>query len=200
LNERLQIGFSELELVSYALKMLNSDSGSHFVALGDPNGMNASLKKTLSLFEKSTSHDNNSGSSITNFIVLTSGKLNHELGNLVVNVHLLQDGGAVVGDGDVAVRALKHFVHAFRAERGTEDASDGFAGGDVSFLSIETSQSTLLLLLLEDNEGPSELVESQSHFFNAITILLSLSETLNRFSVGDWRNNAVSRKALTSPS
>ena len=37
---------------------------------------------------------------------------------------------------DVAVGALKHLVHAFGAERRSEDASDGFAGGDVGFLSI----------------------------------------------------------------
>jgi len=72
-------------------------------------------------------------------------------------------------DGDVAVGALEHLVHAFGAEGGAEDPGDGFAGGDVGFLSIQTSESALLLLPLEDYERPSELVESQRHFDGSIS-------------------------------
>lgn len=67
-------------------------------------------------------------------------------------------------DGDVAVGALEHLVHAFRPERGSENTSDGFTGGDVRFLSIETSKPAFRLLLLQDYERPSVLVESQRHF------------------------------------
>lgn len=67
-------------------------------------------------------------------------------------------------DGDVPVGALKHLVHAFGAERGAEDAGDGLSGGDVGLLSIQTSQPSLLLLLLEYDERPPELVERQRHF------------------------------------
>ncbi|GMN49085.1 hypothetical protein TIFTF001_018263 [Ficus carica] len=68
-------------------------------------------------------------------------------------------------DGDVAVGALEHLVHALGAERGAEDASNGFAGGNVGLLSIEASQSGLLVLLFDYNERPPELVERQRHFF-----------------------------------
>lgn len=67
-------------------------------------------------------------------------------------------------DDDVAIGALKHLVHALRTERCSEDTSDGFTGGDVSFLSIETSKPVLRFLLSEDYEWSSELVESQRHF------------------------------------
>lgn len=66
-------------------------------------------------------------------------------------------------DGDLAVGALKHLVHAFGSERGAEDFGDGLAGGNVGLLSIEASQSGLLLLLPQDYEWPAELIESQRH-------------------------------------
>lgn len=72
-------------------------------------------------------------------------------------------------DGDVSVGALEHLVHAFRTKGGAEDPRDGFAGGNVRFLSIQTSESALLLLFLQYYERPSELVESQRHFDRSIS-------------------------------
>ena len=80
-------------------------------------------------------------------------------------------------NGDVAVGALEHFVHAFGAERGAEDASDVLGGGDVGFLSIQPSQPRLLLLLLQDYERPSVFIESQRHYdLTFQTLSLSLWE------------------------
>ena len=67
-------------------------------------------------------------------------------------------------DDDVTVGALKHLIHTLRTEGGTENTSDGFTGGDVSFLSIETAKTVLGFLFSEDNERSSELVESQRHY------------------------------------
>ena len=39
-------------------------------------------------------------------------ELNHELGNLMVDVHHLEDGGSVVGDGNVAVLGHHQLVQA----------------------------------------------------------------------------------------
>jgi len=66
-------------------------------------------------------------------------------------------------DDDVTVRALKHLIHTLRTEGGSKNTSDGFTGGDVSFLSIETTKTVLRFLFSEDNERPSVLVESQRH-------------------------------------
>lgn len=68
-------------------------------------------------------------------------------------------------DRDVAVGALEHLVHALGAERGPEDPSDGFPGGNVGLMSFEASQSGLLSLLFDNDEWPPELVERQRHFF-----------------------------------
>nr|GLL49585.1 ABC transporter F family member 4-like isoform X3 [Ipomoea trifida] len=70
-------------------------------------------------FKKCSSQNNNSSCSITNLIILTLGQFCHKLCNLIVNIHLLQDGCTIICDGVVTVKALKHLVHAFGVERGT---------------------------------------------------------------------------------
>ena len=50
----------------------------------------------------------------------------------VTNLHLLENGGAVVGDRDVAVAGLNHLVHAFGTETGSDGVGDGFGGCDVA--------------------------------------------------------------------
>lgn len=67
-------------------------------------------------------------------------------------------------DGDFTIGALEHLVHALGSERGPEDPSDGFASGNVGFLSIEASQSGLLLLLPQYYEWPPILIECERHF------------------------------------
>lgn len=41
-------------------------------------------------------------------------------------VHLLEDGGTVVGDEDFALGVLNHLVHAAGAEAGSDGIGDGF--------------------------------------------------------------------------
>jgi len=201
--------------------MLNRDSRRCFVTLGDPDRVNSPLQEALRLLEKRAGHDDDAGGAIANLVVLAPRKFYHELRDLVVHVHLLEDGGAVVGcktkkelvqemehvlvaharkfveltDGDVAVGALEHLVHAFGTEGGTEDPRDGFAGGDVRFLSVQTSESALLLLFLQDYERPSELVESQRHFYRSISSSL-LHRTNNRKEEMEEEERA---KTLLSP-
>lgn len=58
-------------------------------------------------------------------------ELHHELGHLVVDVHHLEDGGAVVGDGDVVVGGHHHLVEALGAERRAQRARHRLGGLDV---------------------------------------------------------------------
>lgn len=48
------------------------------------------------------------------------------------NIEELHDGGAVVGDGDIALVIVNELVHATWAEGGPDDVSDGGAGVDVA--------------------------------------------------------------------
>ena len=105
-------------------------------------------------------------------------------------------------DGDVAVGALEHLVHAFGTKRGFEDASDGFSGGNVGLLSFESSQPRLLLLLFDDYEWPPELVESERHFWFHFTVLPDLSpknakQKSERERRSSEKNQGVFEKALT---
>ena len=47
---------------------------------------------------------------LTDFVVLRLGQLHHELGDLVLNIHFVHDGGAVVGNGDVTIGTHHDFV------------------------------------------------------------------------------------------
>jgi hypothetical protein len=46
---------------------------------------------------------NDTGRAVSNLIVLRLADLHEQLGNLVLNLHLLQNRRAIVSDGDVAV-------------------------------------------------------------------------------------------------
>ena len=49
----------------------------------------------------------------------------------MVDVHFLQNGGTVVGDGDIAIGVDEHFVHPLGPKGGAEDLGDGAGGHDV---------------------------------------------------------------------
>lgn len=78
--------------------------------------------------------------------------------------HLLNNGGAVVGDRDIAIGGHKHLVHALGAERGAQGVSHGLGRKNIAFVSLEALKSLLGLLLTEDDVGSSEVVECQTHF------------------------------------
>jgi hypothetical protein len=49
-----------------------------------------------------------------------------------LDLHFLDDGGSVVGDGDFLVGGDHEFVEALGSEGGAEGGGDGFGGEDVS--------------------------------------------------------------------
>ena len=46
-------------------------------------------------------------------------------------LHLLEDGGTIIGDDDLAVWADEHLVHAFGSEGGLHEGGDGARSHDV---------------------------------------------------------------------
>ena len=50
------------------------------------------------------------------------------------DLHLVQDGGSVVGDGDIAVGADEHLVHAFGAQRRPQDVAHAPGCQDVCLI------------------------------------------------------------------
>lgn len=135
LNEGLQIGLVELELVGDALEMLDGDPGRHFVTLGDPDGVNSPLEEALGLLEKRAGHDDDAGGSVADFVVLTPRELHHQLRDLVVHVHLVKDRGTVVRCKNKNKSEVRTELNAL--------ASEGFG----SYLLIVTSPSGLWSIL-----------------------------------------------------
>ena len=58
--------------------------------------------------------------------------LSYHLGSWMHDLHLLDDGGAVVSDRDTAITGLDHFVHALWAQAGADGVGNCFGGDDVA--------------------------------------------------------------------
>lgn len=69
------------------------------------------------------------------------------------HLHLTEDRSAVVGDGDVSIRADQDLVEPAGAEGGLDDAGDSSCGEDVGFDRFESVASRLAPLVLDDDEG-----------------------------------------------
>ncbi len=49
----------------------------------------------------------------------------------MLHVHHAEDGGPIISDGDLTIRADQHLVHAIRAKGGAEDISHSPCSKDV---------------------------------------------------------------------
>lgn len=86
-------------------------------------GVNALVQELLRLFVKAATgrnllqhgagKHNDAGGAVADFVVLGLRKLNKQLCHLVLHVHVLHDRRSVVGDGDFAVLAHEHLIHAY---------------------------------------------------------------------------------------
>lgn len=83
-------------------------------------GRGTFVEELLSLLKKSTSKDDDAGSAIAHFVILTLGKLDHQLGDGVLDFHFFDYGSSVVGDGDFLVRRHHKFVESLRAQGGAK--------------------------------------------------------------------------------
>lgn len=73
--------------------------------------------------ERASQHDDACGA-ISDFVVLTLGELDEQARNWVLDFHLLDDGGAVVGDGDFLVGRDEQLVESLGSEGGAESGCD----------------------------------------------------------------------------
>jgi hypothetical protein len=90
----------------------------------------------LGCLQEGSGHDDDGSGSITGFNILSFGDLNEHLGGWVNDGHLLQDGGAIVGDQNFASLILDHLVHASWTEGSSHDIGDGSGSDDVGLSDI----------------------------------------------------------------
>jgi len=89
--------------------------------------MDSSVEESFTLLKKGTGKDlnsvecwysdvesgartNDAGGAVTNLVILALGELYEEFCNLMLDLHLTEDGRAVVCDGDVSVWGDEDFV------------------------------------------------------------------------------------------
>jgi len=64
------------------------------------------VQELLGGSEKSTGHHDDGGSSISSLNILSLGDLDEHLGGGVDDLHLLEDGGAIIGDQNSTLAVL----------------------------------------------------------------------------------------------
>ena len=152
LSKVLVVVLGDVNFLLDLSKFLDSDVTSLFETISNLKWVNTFIQKFLGLLKDGTSEDNNTSCSITDFVVLRSGQLDKESGGLVMNFHLLQDGGTIIGDDDFTIWTDEHLVHTFWAEGCLEETGNGSCGQDVDLVGLESLDSLFLRLLPEDDE------------------------------------------------
>lgn len=55
------------------------------------------------MFEKGAGQNDDTGGSITDLIIVAFGEFDHKFGDWVLDFHFFEDGGSIVGDGDLLI-------------------------------------------------------------------------------------------------
>ena len=132
--------------------------------------MDALVEELLGLVKDGTSEHDNTGSSVTDLVVLGRGKLGKEFGGLVMDLftksekskicsgknknftylHLFENGSTIVGNDNITIGADKHLVHALGPERGSQELGNGSCGLDVDLKSF----TVITQILIENGRHP----------------------------------------------
>ena len=106
------------------------------VPVGDDRGVHVGVDQVGGLLEELSGEDDGGGGAVPDLGVLGLGDLDEHLGGRVLDVHLLEDGHAVVGDDDVSHGVHEHLVHAPGPEAAPDGVGDRLRGGDVVELGV----------------------------------------------------------------
>ena len=110
LSEELVIVLLDVDLLLNLVNALNSNVTSSLEAVGNLQGVATLVEEFLSLVKEGAGQNDDTSGTVTDLIVLRLGKLDEETSSLVLNLHLLNNGGTVVGDNHVAIRAIASLV------------------------------------------------------------------------------------------
>jgi hypothetical protein len=119
------------------------------------------VEEVFGFAEKFAGDDDRRGRAVAHFVFLGLGDFDNHVRGGVLDVHLVEDGDAVVRDDDTAGVVDEHLVHPFRTECGTDGFGDGFAGCDVHRLCVFARGS--LRVLGQYDEGLVTHLLSHSH-------------------------------------
>ncbi|KAG5522546.1 hypothetical protein RHGRI_034641 [Rhododendron griersonianum] len=104
-------------------------------SIGYDGGVNAGVEEGEALLEECAGNDDDGGGSVAGDDVLGLGELDEHLGGGLEDLHLVEDGGAVVGDDDLAGGGGDHLVHALGAQAGPDGVGHDIGAAD-AFLAL----------------------------------------------------------------
>jgi hypothetical protein len=84
---------------------------------------------------------NNTSGSIANFVVLALGELNKKFCNLVINLHLVKNGGSIVGHRQITIRRNENLVQAFWSKGCFHNGRHSLGSKNVGLGSMENVNS-----------------------------------------------------------
>lgn len=124
---------------------LEGDLGGFVIAFDNRRRVDVLFDQVLGLAEKVASDDSGRRRAVTDFLFLGVGDFDDHLGRRMLDIHLLEDGCAVVGDDDFTARVDEHFIHSAGAECRPDRLGNGLAGHDVGRLGIPPLGSLTVL-------------------------------------------------------
>jgi len=130
-------------------------------ALDDRRRVDVLLEEVLCVLQEFARHRHRGRRAVAGLVLLGFRDLDDHLGRRVVDVHLLEDGHAVVGDRDRSHRVDEHLVHPFRAERRANRLGDRACRPDVELLGVTVLYP--LCVLPHDDHGLASHSLTHSH-------------------------------------
>jgi len=141
-----------VNFLSNLVQVGDSDVTGLFESVGDFQWVKTLVEQLLGLLQDSSGKDDDTSGTISNFVILGGGKLHQEFGGLMMNLHLFEDSGTIVGDDNLTIWGHKHLVHALWSEGSLHETGYSSCGQDVDLVGLESLDSFLLGLFPKDNE------------------------------------------------
>mmetsp|Transcript_24755 Transcript_24755/g.44620 ORF Transcript_24755/g.44620 Transcript_24755/m.44620 type:complete len:537 (+) Transcript_24755:83-1693(+) len=129
MNERLAI--VHVHRLGRLLEQLGALFGGLVEAGGDHGGVDALAEQSGAGVEEGAGEDDHGGGAVAGLDVLGLGAFHEHLGGGVEDVHFGEDGGAVVGDEDLAGGELHELVHSAGSQGGADGSSNSLGRNDI---------------------------------------------------------------------
>ena len=96
-HQGLRVRHTVLELLGARLQLGDGHLAGLLVPFRDAERVDAPVQQPLRLLQQGARQDDHPRRAVPDFVVLGPGQLHQQAGDLVLDVHLVQDGGAIVG-------------------------------------------------------------------------------------------------------
>jgi len=134
------------------IELFDGNVTSCLKTVGNLKWMDTLIEKLLGLFEDSSSQNDNTGCSISDFIILRCRELDKKPGSLMMDFHLFKDSGSIIGYNNLTVWRDKHFIHTLWSKGSLQETGNSSSGQNVDLVGLKTLDSLLLGLFSQNDE------------------------------------------------